>query len=361
MARTRGLYLRGNIWWIRYLGPDGRIRRESTGETFKRDAEYVLSCRRKEVKEGKTPEVKKIKNHSFRELAEHYMSWAERQRSFNSKKYFIEDLKKEFANCPLRAFSTRLVEEYQTKKLTSGKKPATANRHLATLKHMFAKAVEWEMVEEPVLKKVRRVKLLPENNRRLRFLSKEECKALINSCNSHLKPIVVTALNTGMRKEEILSLEWEKHVDLNHGFILLDVTKNGERREIPINQTLRDTLQKLVRHINSPYVFTDGEGNRFKDVKKSFKSAVRKAGIKDFRLHDCRHNFASHLVMAGVDLTTVKELLGHKTLAMTLRYAHLAPSHKVKAVDLLDGVIGEKKFTAQLLHNPPKKELTHVG
>jgi integrase len=335
--------------------------RESTKTNSKREAEYVLACRRKEVKEGNTPEVKRIKNHSFRELAEHYKSWAERQRSFKSKKYFIEDLKTEFANCPLRGFSTRLVEEYQTKKLTSGKKPATANRHLATLKHMFAKAVEWEMVEEAVLKKVRKVKLLPENNRRLRYLSRDECRALTNACNSHLRPIVITALNTGMRREEILSLEWEKHVDLNHGFILLDVTKNGDRREVPINETLRITLQKIVRHINSPYVFTDGRGRRFKDVKKSFNAAVRKAKIKDFRLHDCRHTFASHLVMAGVDITTVKELLGHKTLAMTLRYAHLAPSHKVKAVDMLDGVIGERIVTAQLLHNPSKKELTSVG
>jgi len=89
---------------------------------------------------------------------------------------------------------------------------------------MFTKAVEWEMVEEEILKKVRRVKLLPENNRRLRYLSKEECQALINACSPHLKPIVITALNTGCRKEEILSLQGEKHIDLKHGFILLEIT-----------------------------------------------------------------------------------------------------------------------------------------
>jgi integrase len=211
---------------------------------------------------------------------------------------------------------------------------------------MFTKAVEWEMVEEESLKRVRRVKLLPENNRRLRYLSKEQCKDLIRACSPHLQPIVITALNTGMRKEEILSLEWEKHIDLKHGFILLDVTKNGERREIPINRTLRDTLKQVVRHISSPYVFVDANGNRYKDIRRSFKSALRKAGIKDFRFHDLRHCFASHLVMAGVDLTTVKELLGHKTLTMTLRYAHLAPSHKVKAVSILEDALGQR--SAQL-------------
>jgi integrase len=101
------------------------------------------------------------------------------------------------------------------------------------------------MVEEAVWKRVRKVKLLPENNRRLRFLSSEECQQLIGVCNHYLKPIVITALNTGMRKSEILGLQWEKNIDLRHGFILLDITKNGERREIPINQTLRTTLTRL--------------------------------------------------------------------------------------------------------------------
>lgn len=113
-----------------------------------------------------------------------------------------------FGSCPLQSVSTQLVEKYQTKLLVAGKKAATANRHVATLKHMFTKSVEWEMVGEETLKRVRRVKLIPEHNRRLRYLSIEDCQILINSCIPHLKPIVVTALNTGMRKEEILSLEW---------------------------------------------------------------------------------------------------------------------------------------------------------
>jgi integrase len=120
---------------------------------------------------------------------------------------------------------------------------------------------------------------------------------------------------------------------------LLDVTKNGERREIPINNVLREALTSLPRHLTTPYVFWQGdEGIRYLDVKKSFASALKRAGIRDFHFHDLRHTFASQLVMAGADLTTVKELLGHKTLAMTLRYSHLAPGHKVKAVSLLDSL-----------------------
>jgi len=235
-------------------------------------------------------------------------------------------------------------------------KPATVNQMLATLNHMFTKAVEWDMVEEAVWKRIRKVKLLPENNRRLRYLSSEDCQRLLSVCNHYLKPIVMTALNTGMRKGEILGLQWEKNIDLWHGFILLDITKNGERREVPMNQTMRETLSKIPRRIDSLYVFTDEHGSRFLDIRKEFAAACRRVGIKDFHFHDLRHTFASHLVMAGVDLTTVKELLGHKTLTMTLRYAHLSPTHKVNAIQMLDATLNAQP-TIQKLYSETKKGL----
>ena len=347
MAKEKGLYKRGNVWWLRYAGPNGRVRYESTGTSDYKEAKDILIDRRKEIKDGKDPiPVKRMPNYAFRELAEPYLEWAERQKGFRSKKAIVQILVGYFGNVPLRHFNPRIIEAYQTRMLSEAKAPATCNRHLATLKHAITKAVQWEMTTEEVLKKVRQVKLLPENNRRLRFLTVDESQELIKACSSHLKPIVITALNTRMRKEEILSLEWEKHIDLKHNFFLLDQTKNGERREIPINGTVRDALTGLMRRLDSPYVFVDAEGIRYKDVKRSFKSACRKAGIKDFHFHDLRHTFASHLVMAGIDITTVKDLLGHKTLTMTLRYAHLAPSHRVKAVDILDRKLtgkGKKK------------------
>jgi integrase len=254
----------------------------------------------------------------------------------------IKQLSDEFGHYPLRRFDTRMVEQFQTERIQKGNKPATVNRLIATIKHMFTKAVDWNMVEEETLKRIRKAKLLEENNRRLRYLNKEERHALINACPNHLRPIVITALNTGMRKEEILSLKWD-NVDLKNDFILLDITKNGERREIPINRTLHDTLTSIVRRIDIPHVFYDMESsNRYGNIRRSFTTACRKANIRDFHFHDLRHDFASQLVMAGIDITTIKELLGHKTLTMTLRYAHLAPSHKVKAVDILDTTINTK-------------------
>jgi integrase len=359
---ARGVFKRGNIFWIRYAGLDGRIIRESTGSTKFRDAEALLIQRKQAIKEGKQPLVKRIANHTFNELAEQYLQWAERQRGFRTKKGFVKQLCEAFGSLPLRRFNSILLERYQTERLQKGNKPATVNRLIATLKHMFSKAVEWDMVEEETLKRVRKVKLLEENNRRLRYLSREECQNLINACDTHLRPIVITALNTGMRKGEIFNLRWDQ-VDLKHGFILLDKTKNGERREIPINDTLRSVLQGLPRRLDVPYVFYDPQtGKAYQDVKHSFHSALRRAGIRDFRFHDLRHTFASHLIMAGIDLTTVKELLGHKTLTMTLRYAHLAPTHKVRAVETLNIMFNEapKKFSAQKLHNLGKRSSVHV-
>jgi integrase len=152
-----------------------------------------------------------------------------------------------------------------------------------------------------------------------------------------LKPMVVTALNSGMRRGEIFGLTWDR-VDLKHGFILLNTSKNGERREIPINTTLRAQFEELAMgNVDGHrFVFREKDGKPYDSVKRSFKTACDEAKITDFHFHDLRHTFASQLVMAGVDLTTLKELLGQKDIKMTLRYAHLAPSHKLRAVELLD-------------------------
>lgn len=279
MSRTKGIYKRGNVYWIRYADSEGNMHYQSTKSRSKKVAEALLITRKKEAQDGMAPvKVQKIGAQRFSDLAEQYSLWAERQRSYErSKKYFIKALVQEFGNLPVRKLNGLLTEKYVTKLLNSGKKPGTVNRHLACLKHMATKAVEWEMAEEILLKRIQKVKFLPENNQRLRFLDEEDSQALIQQCPPHLKPIVITALNTGMRREEILSLEWEKNVDLKNRLILLHRTKNGQRREIPINNRLFKALNGLPRHINSPYLFCDGKGKRYQTISKAFNRAVKKA------------------------------------------------------------------------------------
>lgn len=352
----KGIYKRGNIFWIRYAGLDGRTIFESSGSTKQKDAEALYRKRKQTVDEGKQPEIKRITNHTFNELVVEYVRWAERQKSFRSKVCLVKQLAEKFGNIPLRRFNSMMLEQFQTYRLNTGNKPATVNRLIATISHMFTKAVEWDMVEDETHKRIRKVKLLPENNRRLRYLSPEECQKLIASCDSHLKPIVITALNTGMRKDEILGLKWD-NVDMKTGFILLnqEQTKNAERKEIHISATLMEILKNIQKGVGVPYVFYNPlTDNRYDDIKRSFKTALKKVGICDFKFHDLRHTFASHLVMAGIDITTVRELLGHKDLKMTLRYAHLAPSHKLKAIATLDRILTEqpeKESTIQKLYN----------
>jgi len=358
-SMAKGIYKRGNVHWIRYAGLDGRTVYESTGSDKFRVAETLLIQRRQSIKEGKQPEVKKIANHTFKELSENYIQWITgRQNSAKIKGYIIGQLVSTFGSLPLRRFNTAITEQVQTDFINRGLKNSSINKVLNVLKHMFSKAVEWDMIEAETLKKIRKVKLLRDDSKRLRYLSREEAQALVNTCNGNTKAIVTTALNTGMRKGEILSLKWD-NVDMKHGFILLEqgMTKNGHRREIPINDTLRVVFQGVTRRLDVPYVFFDSEtGMRYQDVKRSFNTATRRAGISDFHFHDLRHTFASQLVMAGVDITTVSRLLGHKTLTMTLRYAHLAPSHMVKAVDLLNDALTSKP-TIQKLYNPTMQEL----
>ena len=112
-------------------------------------------------------------------------------------------------------------------------------------------------------------------------------------------------------------------------------TKNNERREIPMNDIVYRTLLAVEKIPDSPWVFCKKNGERYGNVRKALEGARKRAGIVDFRFHDLRHTFASHLVMAGVDLKTVQELLGHESFEMTLRYAHLSPDHKKAALDVL--------------------------
>ena len=333
---AKGVYKRGRVYWVRYAGLDGRTVYESSGSTKQKDAETLYRQRKQSIDEGKQPEVKRIANYTFRELAVQYSEWMKgRHRSEKVKKYIIAGLVVRFGSIPLRRFNTPIIEQLQTELMNKGHKNSYVNKVLNVFKAMLTKATEWEMLETEVLKRVRRVKGL-EENKRLRYLSIEECQTLINACDAHLRPIVLTALLTGMRRGEILNLRRE-NLDLTHGFILLDRSKNGERREVPINEMLMETLRALPRRLDTNYVFPNPKtGKAYGDIKHSFSSTCKKIGLHDLHFHDLRHTFASQLVMKGVDLTTVKELLGHKDIKMTLRYAHLAPAHKMKAVNILD-------------------------
>ncbi len=344
-----GLYKRGKIYWIA-CRINGKLYRESTKTDKRREAEYILACRKKEVKEGNIPEIKRMMgNVTFHELAKEYLVWAERQKSFDRKRFLIADIVNLFGNIKIDDLRPMVVEQLQSTKLKEGKKPATINRLVSCLKHMISKGFEWHMATENAVKEIRKVKQLKEDNKRLRYLTIEECQKLLDCCPYHLKQIVTVALHSGMRRGEILGLTWNQ-IDLQNGFILLDKTKSGFRREIPINSTLEMLFNSLSIGFDNDYLFTNKDGKPYSEIKHSFTTAVKKAGIHDFRFHDIRHTFASHLIMQGIGITSVKELLGHSDIKMTLRYAHLAPGYKRKAVNTLDKLM-QNNADENFVHN----------
>jgi integrase len=347
-----GLYKRGKVWWLT-ITRDGKRFHISTKTTDKQKAqevyaEVLLRLTGKNSATGVTDKPTES-GLTYQEFYEnHYLPWCMgRHASYEkTKKYFLNAVPEWFRKLRLCEISMKEVESYQSYLIRKGLKVDTCNKYLSLLKASFTKACEWELITEERLKAIRKVKLLKGEVKRLRYLNPDEIRKLLEACDSYLYPVVFTALNTGMRRGELLNLRW-KDVDLKNGLILLEKTKNQERREIPMNEALKELFRRLFtqRRLDTDYVFPNPQtGNRFYDLKRAFQRALRKAGIRDFRFHDLRHTFASQLVMAGVDIRTVQELLGHKKLSMTMRYSHLSQAHKKEAVQTLEKVIlGENR------------------
>jgi len=326
-----GVFKKGTNWYIDYY-VQGRRKREKIGPS-KAQARVVLQKRKVQIAEGKFLDVHRYEKIKFEDMARTYLEAYSRPNKKSSRRdsISIKHLVAFFANKYVHEMRALDVEKYKIQRLQKVS-PATVNRELACLKHIYTKAKEWGKVSESPASKV---KLLRERNRRLRYLEEEEIKRLYNACSEDLRPIVAVALNTGMRIGEILSLKWGD-IDFRGRIIYIMDSKSGEKREVPLNRTLYVALLGVRKHRDSPFVFCGKDGKPRKDIRGAFKAALKKAEIEDFRFHDLRHTFASHLVMRGVDIKTVQELLGHKTMEMTLRYSHLSPDHKRRAVEIFD-------------------------
>jgi len=280
------------------------------------------------------PGLRRIKKITFGQMCDDYLETYAKvnHRGWKNDGYVLRGLVIFFGNDTwLQNITTRQVEAYKATRVKTVK-AASMNRELGVLKHMLSIAIEWGYLYENPAKPVKKLR---ENNARLRYLTKAEIDHLISAANPNLRPILITAVNTGMRRGEIFDLKWE-HIDLRNRVLEVVDPKNGEKRALPINKTLLAALHRLPRRLDTPYVFPGKNGGRLTDINKGFLAARKKAELDDVTLHTFRHTFASHLVMAGVDLMTVKELLGHKSIKMTERYSHLSPNHKAKAVKVLD-------------------------
>ncbi len=333
-------------WWIMdYLDTHGIRCREKAART-KTLAKLVLGKRLDEVAQEKAGLKPATADMTVQQLWDRFQVWAyTHKRPKTALRYKIswKALLPRFGKLPLAAVTTEAVEKFQSERLLM-RKPATVNRDVATFKRMFSKAVEWNYASDNPL---RRVKLLRENNTRIRYLTNEERGALLSECHGYLLDMVMVALNTGMRLSEILNLKWAD-LDFSRRQIAVRQTKNGHPRFVPMPQPLITHLREVPRQVGCPYLWTGHDGNPFTNISTSWDSALDRAKVENFRFHDLRHTFASYFVMAGGDLNTLREILGHRSMAMTLRYAHLAPEHLHAGVDqmarkMADGTLFPKE------------------
>lgn len=365
-----GLYKRGMVWWMSFTY-QGQYYRKSTETGNRKLAQRIYDKVKGEVVESRWFDRLQGEDKTFKEMMDKYEAeHVSQKRSARQYKGYIKNLRSYFKDATISEITPSLINEYKVMRRKDSVGSATVNRELAVLKNAFNKALrEWEWVKE---NPVTRIPMEKEPSGRVRFLTEKEFERLYNVCSEWLKPIVLTARHTGMRKENILSLKWNQ-VDLFRRVINLEQTKNDERLCIPINDTLMEVLKKLakVRHIGSQYVFLHPNaqkrsakgtfnGKRYYEVKTSFQKALMKAGIENFRFHDLRHCFASALVQRGVDLYLVQKLLGHKDGKMTQRYAHLASENLRDAVLKLDQAEIERN-SITILSQSIEKEVNRNG
>ena len=300
----------------------------------KRIAERVLSLRMTQVLENRYfPPNRQLGRMPFKDFAQMYL---EREgtllKSIRTERNRVLAWAREFGNRPLGQITRTEIEAWRREKMARCR-PATINRDLSRLRRMFSLAVEWELLEESPMAGIR---FLRENNARTRYLSLEECQRLIASCIApHIRALVTVALHSGMRLGEILDLHWYD-LDFASGFILVRDSKNGESRHVPMDATLFALFRAYPHRLGTDLVFSSPAGGHIVDVRTGFLNSCKRAGLIDLHFHDLRHTFASQFVMSGGDLYILKEILGHKSITMTQRYAHLSPTYKIKAIDRMN-------------------------
>lgn len=298
------------------------------------------------MREGRHFKTSAAKKHTVADVITRYLKQLETQ---NPKRHFdvkpkLMWWKEQIGHCTLADISKSTIAEKRdlllTERLGKGKEkwtrsPATANRYMTILSHVFAVAVnEWELLESHPMKKLAKLK---EPRGRVRFLDDKERAKLLDACkeskHTGLYTIVVLALSTGARRGEITNLRW-KDVDFKRKVITLHETKNGERRVLPLTGHALECMQKhqKIRRIDTDFVFPSTDPAQVTNLQFYWYQALKKAGITDFRFHDLRHSAASYLAMNGASLAEIAEVLGHKTLQMVKRYAHLSEAHTSKVV-----------------------------
>jgi len=339
MKKERGVFQRppnSGVWWVCYADGYGKIHREKAGPRSLARALYQK--RKTEVREGRFFPPRRRREILFGDFIKLYLKDYARanKRSWRDDRSRSKRLIEHFKGSSLGEISPQMIEQFKAK-LIPELSPASVNRHLALVKTIFTKAIEWGKIEKSPAAKI---KLLQESNQRTRFLteSEEEKLKAVMATDPESWALVEFAFHTGLRRAEMFTLVWT-NVNLKNKVITIPRAKSGKARYVSLNSRVMEILRDLPSRMRGRWVFVSSNGSTpmigSNFVKRVFRPALNKAGIEGFRWHDLRHTFASRLVMRGTDLRSVMELMGHKDIKHTMRYSHLSNSHLDRAVEVL--------------------------
>lgn len=337
--KARGVFLRDSRWWIRWACTLGHDHRKPSGD-LKTAAVEEHKAKRAEVREARKAGkeccprlVQRERPVLFDEIMDDYMEYGRRtKRSHRDDQARRVRLVQVFGGHLASDIRPKEIEDFKAR-LAETRAVATVNHHLKLLKAVFNRAIrQGRLTYNPVAA----VKLYQEHNARNRCLSPEEEARLLDALPGRLRPLVIVALHTGMRRGELQALRWQD-VDLGTGTLRIRRDKAGEGRWVALNSVAREALLTIKREqrVLGPYVFSSPEGRFLHNLEREWRPALSSAKIPDFRFHDLRHTFASRLAMSDVDLYTVQRAGGWKTQAMVQRYAHLSPDYVRGAVERL--------------------------
>lgn len=320
--------------------------------TFQRltDAKIWVQQTEAAIREGRYFKTAKAKKHTMGDLLDKYTREILDLRPDDTanQRHYLKYWKDKLGDYILADVTPGMITDYRNQLIGTKNRygreigPTTANRYTTALGHVFTVALnQWEWIDQNPVRKISKLK---EPRGRVRFLSDKEREKLLATCkesgNPYLYMVVILALSTGARKNELLRIRWPD-VDLMRGMITLHETKNGERRSLPVRGFALKLLQQHAenRPTHSEYVFPSTIKDQPIDIRTAWENAMETAKLEDFRFHDLRHSAASYLAMNGASIAEIAEVLGHKTLQMVKRYSHLSESHTASVVEKMNDKI----------------------
>ena len=331
----------GGIWWVCIRQKNAKPIQKSLQTTDRKLAKSIEAKIRTEIVEGKYYKKPIGNDKTFSQLVDKFMKEYAPKKSVNMQNSYAASIKHLipfFGDSHLSSITRKNISRYKVLRRDEGAKPSTINSELAMLSRAFTLAVdEWEWLTNKPFLKITREK---ENNEKGKYLTADEGKTLLENCPEWLKDLVVFALNTGLRQDEQLSLTWQR-VSLLRKTILIQETKSGKPRSVPLNQTAISILEQRAktRCIKNDFVFISSHGAKInkQTLISAFKKALRESGISDFSWHGLRRTFATRLAHKGLDIYKISKLLGHEDVSTTQkRYAHHCTESLRVGVEILD-------------------------